>query len=263
MLARTSKHSFFLCAMCTCFMFMFREMLFGVQYTFLVAGGTNVSGALECPKDEKRTIVSLDMTEMDRILWIDEENLTAHVEGGIIGQDLERKVIQEEIYLYSSLSLYMQLGARGYTSGHEPDSQEFSSVGGWVATRSSGMKKNVYGNIEDIVVRVRMVTARGTMEKSSLVRFSLSVCLSVCLFVCLYYLSVCLFECLSVLSVCVRFVSCVLYLFWISDHLCVSLFFYFLYLSLYFLLDVFLCISLGAQKFYWSRYSSCHAWVRR
>ena len=55
-------------------------------------GGTNVSGALECPAGERRPIVSLDMTEMDRILWIDEENLTAHIEAGIIGQDLERQV---------------------------------------------------------------------------------------------------------------------------------------------------------------------------
>ena len=51
-----------------------------------------MSGALECPPGEKRPIVSLDMTEMDRILWIDEENLTAHIEAGIIGQDLERQV---------------------------------------------------------------------------------------------------------------------------------------------------------------------------
>ncbi len=57
-----------------------------------VLGGTNVSGALLCPENEQRPIVSLDMTEMDKILWIDEENLTAHIEGGIIGQDLERKV---------------------------------------------------------------------------------------------------------------------------------------------------------------------------
>lgn len=55
-------------------------------------GGTNVSGALECPPEERRPIISLDMTEMDRILWIDEENLTAHFEAGIIGQDLERMV---------------------------------------------------------------------------------------------------------------------------------------------------------------------------
>jgi FAD/FMN-containing dehydrogenase len=38
---------------------------------------------------------------------------------------------------------------------------EFSSLGGWIATRASGMKKNVYGNIEDMLVRVKMVTAVG------------------------------------------------------------------------------------------------------
>ena len=36
-------------------------------------------------------------------------------------------------------------------SGHEPDSMEFSTLGGWISTRASGMKKNTYGNIEDIV----------------------------------------------------------------------------------------------------------------
>jgi len=51
-----------------------------------------VSDALMCPQNEQRPIISLDLTEMDRILWIDEENLTAHVEAGIIGQDLERRV---------------------------------------------------------------------------------------------------------------------------------------------------------------------------
>ena len=57
------------------------------------AGGTNVSQALIIPEDEKRVVVSLDTSEMDKILWIDEENLTAHVQAGIIGQDLERLVI--------------------------------------------------------------------------------------------------------------------------------------------------------------------------
>lgn len=55
-------------------------------------GGTSVSSALECPHDEKRMIVSLDMTEMKKILWIDEENLVAHIEAGIIGQELENQV---------------------------------------------------------------------------------------------------------------------------------------------------------------------------
>ena len=63
-----------------------------VSTKFPSAGGTNVSGALECPHGEKWPIVSLDMTEMDRILWIDEENLTADTEAGIIRQDLERQV---------------------------------------------------------------------------------------------------------------------------------------------------------------------------
>ena len=52
---------------------------------------------------------------------------------------------------FLKLYLYLQLGEKGYCTGHEPDSMEFSSLGGWVATRASGMKKNIYGNIEDLV----------------------------------------------------------------------------------------------------------------
>lgn len=55
-------------------------------------GGTSVSNALECPVTETRMIVSLDMTEMKKILWVDEANLVAHIEAGIIGQELERQV---------------------------------------------------------------------------------------------------------------------------------------------------------------------------
>ncbi|XP_019129756.2 alkyldihydroxyacetonephosphate synthase, peroxisomal [Larimichthys crocea] len=112
-------------------------------------GGTSVSSALECPPEETRSIVSLDTSQMNRILWIDEKNLTAHVEAGIVGQDLERL-----------------LNESGYCTGHEPDSMEFSSLGGWVATRASGMKKNIYGNIEDLVVHIKMVTPQGVIEKS-------------------------------------------------------------------------------------------------
>lgn len=112
-------------------------------------GGTSVSGALECPAEERRMIVSLDTSQMNKILWIDEKNLTAHCESGIIGQDLERR-----------------LAEKGFCTGHEPDSMEFSSLGGWVATRASGMKKNIYGNIEDMVVHIKFVTPKGVMEKS-------------------------------------------------------------------------------------------------
>ncbi|XP_031777447.1 alkyldihydroxyacetonephosphate synthase isoform X2 [Nasonia vitripennis] len=116
-------------------------------------GGTSVSGAANCPENERRTIVCLDTTQMNRILWIDRDNLLACCEAGIIGQDLER-----------------ELRLRGLTSGHEPDSYEFSSLGGWVATRASGMKKNVYGNIEDLVIRVRMVTGRSEDPEVTLER---------------------------------------------------------------------------------------------
>lgn len=116
-------------------------------------GGTSVSGAASCPANERRTIISLDTSQMNKILWIDGENLVACCEAGIIGQDLER-----------------QLRLHGLTSGHEPDSYEFSSLGGWVATRASGMKKNRYGNIEDLVIRVRMVTGRTEDEEITLER---------------------------------------------------------------------------------------------
>uniref|UniRef100_A0A452UN63 Alkylglycerone-phosphate synthase n=1 Tax=Ursus maritimus TaxID=29073 RepID=A0A452UN63_URSMA len=65
-----------------------------------------------------------------------------------------------------SLDTSQMLKESGYCTGHEPDSLEFSTVGGWVSTRASGMKKNIYGNIEDLVVHIKMVTPRGIIEKS-------------------------------------------------------------------------------------------------
>ncbi|XP_013143156.1 PREDICTED: alkyldihydroxyacetonephosphate synthase [Papilio polytes] len=112
-------------------------------------GGTSVSGAITCPADEPRPIVVLDTSDMNSILWMDKEQLLARVQAGIVGQDLER-----------------EMRARGFTVGHEPDSFEFSTLGGWVATRASGMKKNTYGNIEDLVVQTKVVTAVGVIEKS-------------------------------------------------------------------------------------------------
>ncbi|KAG5671439.1 hypothetical protein PVAND_001635 [Polypedilum vanderplanki] len=112
-------------------------------------GGTSVSGSITCPQDEERSIVVIDTSQMNRLLWLDKENLVACFESGIIGQDLERTLKDE-----------------GLTMGHEPDSIEFSTLGGWIATRASGMKKNVYGNIEDIVIRVKMVTCKGVLERN-------------------------------------------------------------------------------------------------
>lgn len=112
-------------------------------------GGTSVSGSITCPQNESRAICVLDTSQMNRMLWLDRSNLVACFEAGIFGQDLER-----------------ELRKIGLTVGHEPDSYEFSTLGGWVATRASGMKKNVYGNIEDLVVRVKMVTSKGVLERN-------------------------------------------------------------------------------------------------
>lgn len=111
-------------------------------------GGTSVSGAITCPQDEERMICVLDTSQMNRMLWLNKKNLTVCFEAGIAGQDLEN-VLRKE----------------GLTVGHEPDSYEFSTLGGWVATRASGMKKNVYGNIEDLVVRVKLVTPSGVLDR--------------------------------------------------------------------------------------------------
>ena len=110
-------------------------------------GGTNVSGALSCPPGEQRSIVSVDMRRMNRVLWMDEENLQACIEAGISGKQMEE-----------------ELNARGYTSGHDPDSIEFSTLGGWISTNASGMKKNKYGNIEDIVLEATLITPTGDVE---------------------------------------------------------------------------------------------------
>ena len=114
-------------------------------------GGTNVTWALKLPENEKRMIVSVDMSRMNAIKWVDKENQMACVQAGIQGQDLERDLKQY-----------------GMCSGHEPDSAEFSTLGGWISTRASGMKKNTYGNIEDIVVNVTLVTSKGTYAKTNL-----------------------------------------------------------------------------------------------
>lgn len=113
-------------------------------------GGTNVTNSLVLSTKEKRMIVSVDMSRMNKIKWVDKTNMMACIEAGIIGQDLER-----------------ELKNYGVCCGHEPDSMEFSSLGGWISTRASGMKKNYYGNIEDIVQNVKFVTSKGTYNKLS------------------------------------------------------------------------------------------------
>ena len=111
-------------------------------------GGTSVSCALQLPSSEDRMIVSVDMRRMSAIEWLDKQDLRACVQAGVTGAQLEEA-----------------LNRQGFTSGHEPDSIELSTLGGWIATNASGMKKNRYGNIEQIVENITLITPEGTLEQ--------------------------------------------------------------------------------------------------
>ena len=109
-------------------------------------GGSSISGSLEAPADESRTVISVDLGRLDRVLDIDGPSRLARVQAGVSGPDLEE-----------------QLAARGYTLGHFPDSFSHSSLGGWIATRSSGMQSDRYGDIADLTKGLRVVTPSGTL----------------------------------------------------------------------------------------------------
>src|SRR5205807_3909907 len=87
---------------------------------------------------------------MNRIWWSDRTSTMARIQAGAVGRNIMR-----------------ELEKYGVTMGHEPDSVEFSTLGGWIATNASGMKKNRYGNIEDLVLDVSVVTADGKLERTS------------------------------------------------------------------------------------------------
>jgi len=103
-------------------------------------GGSNIAGSLEPDPSERRPVISLDLGRLDRVLDIDADAGLARVQAGVQGPDLEE-----------------QLAARGWTIGHFPDSFTHSTLGGWVATRSSGMQSDKYGDIADITRGLRVI----------------------------------------------------------------------------------------------------------
>jgi alkyldihydroxyacetonephosphate synthase len=109
-------------------------------------GGSNISGSLEPPAADSRTIVSVDVGRMNRVLAIDATARLARVQAGVPGPQLEE-----------------QLNARGWTLGHFPDSFAYSTLGGWIATRSSGMQSDKYGDVADLTRAVRVVTPSGLL----------------------------------------------------------------------------------------------------
>ncbi len=103
-------------------------------------GGSNIVASLEAEPGETRQVISVNMGRLNKVLEIDEVSGLAHIQAGVFGPDMED-----------------QLNARGWTMGHHPDSFVWSTLGGWIATRSSGMQSDKYGDIADICRGLTMV----------------------------------------------------------------------------------------------------------
>lgn len=106
-----------------------------------MGGGTGVCGALSPQAGE----LVLDMGAFDRIFEVDEVNLTCRCESGVNGMALEK-----------------HLNERGLTLGHFPSSLPGTTIGGLIATRSSGQESSRYGSIEDMVLGLAVVLPDGT-----------------------------------------------------------------------------------------------------
>jgi alkyldihydroxyacetonephosphate synthase len=93
--------------------------------------------------------ITVDLSKMNKILEIDEENLVVRVEAGVRGSDLEAA-----------------LNARSLTLNHSPQSLDRSTVGGWIATRATGQFSSRYGGIEELCVSVEAVLPDGTVVET-------------------------------------------------------------------------------------------------
>jgi alkyldihydroxyacetonephosphate synthase len=110
-------------------------------------GGTSVVGGVDpILPPGKHAVIALDTTRLDRLIGIDDRSLTATFQAGIDGPSLEA-----------------ELGDRGYTLGHFPQSFEHSTLGGWIAARSSGQLSDGYGGIDALLVSAKVVTPRGEL----------------------------------------------------------------------------------------------------
>jgi alkyldihydroxyacetonephosphate synthase len=115
-------------------------------------GGSSVVGGVEPPVDDAyHAAVSIDLRHLNRVVEIDRTSRAARIQAGVYGPALEE-----------------QLKPHGYTLRHFPQSFEFSSLGGWIATRSGGHFATLYTHIDDFVESLRVVTPTGTVESRRL-----------------------------------------------------------------------------------------------
>jgi len=109
-------------------------------------GGTSVVGHIN-PLPGERPVLTMDLSRLNRLVDLDETSRLARFQAGVRGPDLEA-----------------QLQERGYTLGHFPQSFEFSTLGGWAATRSSGQQSYYYGRIEDLFAGGSVETPGGPLH---------------------------------------------------------------------------------------------------
>jgi len=113
-----------------------------------VGGATSVVGGIEPrPRATQRGAIALDTTALGALLRVDRASRTATFQAGILGPTLEAR-----------------LREHGFTLGHYPQSFEHSTLGGWIAARSSGQFSSRYGGLEDLLVAVRVVTPAGVLR---------------------------------------------------------------------------------------------------
>ncbi len=108
-------------------------------------GGTSVAGHIN-PVAGEKAVLTVDMGRMNRLIDLDRESQIATFGAGTPGPLVES-----------------QLRALGYTLGHFPQSFELSTIGGWVASRSSGQQSLRYGRIEQLFAGGRIETLQGTL----------------------------------------------------------------------------------------------------
>jgi alkyldihydroxyacetonephosphate synthase len=113
-------------------------------------GGTSVVGGVE-PRLGDRPVVTMDLRRLDRVLEVDPESLAARIQSGATGPRLEE-----------------QLREHGLTLRHFPQSFEYATLGGWIATRAGGHFATLETHIDDLVESVRAITPRGTWESRRL-----------------------------------------------------------------------------------------------
>ncbi len=108
-------------------------------------GGTSVVGHIN-PEPGDEPILTVDLGRLNRLLELDPASRLATFQAGVRGPDLES-----------------QLHPHGFTLGHYPQSFEYSTLGGWIATRSCGQQSYHYGRIEDLFAGGQLETPRGTL----------------------------------------------------------------------------------------------------